>query len=256
MTEERRDQIIRLLEAMDNGLPMPVRREHSTSGFVNEARSRSCPDCLANGKVMKTCETCGGAGTVPPSHLDAVAVPDGLPDDGQLRDAYAVSETVQPYGVQSTTKLGHAPARDAAIDRMREQTREPFASFDDELAAANATPYVWERERAMLRARYDIDALAAALDALRTSPEPGLAAMIVAVYRAPARCQHAVEAPHFCRRCDRDIERVGLIEQSATLEAGIDRALRFISDRMPAVIRAPGNPAHPALSRQQRRSAA
>jgi hypothetical protein len=253
----RRGQIIRLLETMNDGLPEPIRRDHSTSGFVNETRSRTCPDCLANGRVMFGCETCGGSGEVTPARLDAIAATDVLPDDGATRDPYAVSETVQPYGVTDTGKLGHVPARDAEIDRMREQTRQPFTSFEEELAQANVRPYVWERERAAMRRRYDYDRLTLALDELRVA-DAGLAALVLSVYGRRKTCRHAIEVGDRCRVCG-VVEPAGFVEFSAAFEAGVERALRFIEARMPTPIRAPGDSPvaeHPASARIRRRKAA
>ena len=232
MNEERRTQIIRLLETLNDGLPMPTRREHSTSGFVNEPRSRSCPDCIANDRVMKTCPTCGGTGVVEPHRLEAIAATDALPDDGQVRDPYAVSDTVQAYGVRDTRKLGHAPARDAEIDRLQQQLREPFATPEEELEDANRHPFVWERERAAMWKRYDYAALSGALDALRDR-HGALAGVVVAVY-----------------------SRESIVEPSASLEAACELALEFIDARMPDTIRAPGDVKHPALARRDRRAAA
>jgi hypothetical protein len=225
----RRSQIIRLLETLNDGLPEPTRREHSTSGFVNEARPRTCPDCLANGRVMKTCETCKGSGTVAPAHLDAIALVDGLPGDGQTRDPYAVSDRVTAFA--STTKLGHLPERDAEIDRARKLGRDRPTSEIDAVRAADADPYVWERDREARRKRFDYDAVAAALELLRDR-DPAACSMLHAVYG------------------------YGWIEPSTTVEAAIARGLAFIDERMPDPIRAPGNEKHPALARRERRNAA
>jgi hypothetical protein len=253
-TESRRVQLIALLGLLNEGLPeQSGPRKVATAGFVNDPRPRTCPDCLANGRTMKGCETCGGSGTVAPHQVDAIAVPDELDTDGARTDPYAVNQ-VQPYGIGETSKLGHAPARDAEIDRVTEQLREPWKTPEDEIEDANRNPYPWERERASMRRRYDIGALLVALDELRASSEPGLAALVVSVYGRRPECRHAIPAGDLCRICGL-VEAAGLIEFSTTLEAGVDRALRFLNDRMPDPIRAPGNHKHPALSRRDRRAA-
>lgn len=235
-TDERRRQIIALLGVLYAGLPEPTRRDESTPGFVNEIRQRTCPDCLANGQVpTRGCETCKGSGLVS-SASPAISAADALETDGQRLDPYAQTSWLdQPYGVGQTSKVGHVPERDHVIDRLSEQTRDPFKSFADELAAANRAPYPWERERDSLRRRFSLDALRVALDDLRASSEPGLAGLVIAVY-----ARDAGEA---------------LIECSGTFEAGVDRALRFLSERMPAELRAPGDVKHPALRRRDRKAA-
>lgn len=234
----RRSQIIALLEVMNQGLPEPMRRDHSTSGFVNDARYRSCPDCLANGRVMFGCETCGGSGEVRGAQIAALALTDQLPDDGQRRDPYAMSETVVAYGVRDTRKLGHAPERDAEIARLDEQTREPFENTEEEIGAANRSGgYVWERERHALRKRFDIDAMTAALEVLRDRDEAGY---------------HLLHSVYV----------YGWSEPSTTMQAAVERALVFLDGRLPNPLRAPGVPRekeHPAASRvranKQRRAA-
>lgn len=232
-TDQRRTQIIRLLEVLNDGLPVPTRRDASTSGFVNEPRARTCPDCLANGRVMFGCETCGGSGEVTGRRVEvAIAVPDELDTDGQRLDPYAQNDwLVLPYGVSSTTKIGHVPARDAAIDRVTDQLREPWKTPEDELADANRTPYPWERQRAALRKAFDIDALTTALEVVRDR-NPVWSGLLHAVY--------VYGEP---------------IELSARVEQEVDMALRFISVLMPAEIRAPGDEKHPALRRRDARAA-
>lgn len=231
----RRGQLIRLLELLNEGLPVPSRRDHSASGFVNGARSRSCPDCLANGRVMFGCETCGGSGEVTGARVDAVAIPDRLPDDGLSRDPYAVSDQVVAYGVRDTRKLGFSPARDAEIARLGEQIREPFRNVGEEIDAANRSGgYRWERERRQLRRRYDIDAMTVALDELRVTDEPGY------------RLLHSVYV-------------YGWSEPSVLMEEAVERALRFLDSRMPCPMRAPGDEPRvesSAVQRMRRRKAA
>lgn len=225
---DRPAQIVALLGELNEGLPEPTRRDHSTSGFVNEPRERTCPDCLANGRVMVGCATCGGSGVVSPARIDGIALVDALPDDGQVRDPYAVSETVQAYGVRDTRKFGHVPERDAAIDRARKLAQDrPPSELD---AAKLAEPYLWERDRAARRRQYDFAPLEAALELLRDRA-PGICSLIFSVY----------------------VYRE-LSESSATVEKGLAIGIAFIDERMPDPIRAPGLK-HPALARRDRRAA-
>src|SRR6266404_374399 len=228
MIDRRRSQIIRLLETLNEGLPEPTRYEQSTSGFSNEARSRTCPDCIANGRVMKTCETCHGSGTVSPTHLEEIALADALPDDGQLRDPYAVNDRVTAFA--ATAKLGHVAERDAEIDRAKKLGRERPASELDAVQQANADPYIWERERDARRKRFDYAPLTAALELLRDR-DPAACALLHAAYV------------------------YGWSEPSTTMEALVERALIFIDERMPDPIRAPGAEKHPAIERRDRRNA-
>lgn len=211
---DRRAQIIRLLETRDDHLPTPTRREHSTAGFVNEERPRSCPDCLANGRVMKSCETCGGSGTVAGRRLDQVAVPDALPDDGDQRDPYAV-EKVVPYGLDPT-RHDRVRERDAELDRLASQTREPWKSPADELADANAHGEPWELARRRMYATYDYGALDRALEQLHQADDGAYKALHAGfVYR--------------------------WIEPSTVFESACERGLRFLEERLPDPLRAPGN---------------
>jgi hypothetical protein len=231
LTDERRSAIIALLSTMNDGLPEPPSlRTHSTAGFVNEPRARTCPDCMAHPKWPSRaasfgCETCKGSGEVPATRLDDIALPDGLPGDGDSRDPYEVNNTTTAF--KETTKLGHVPGRDAEIDRALALAKDrPVSEVE---AAGEATPYVWERERATMFRRYDYAALQRALELLRDR-SPQLAAAVVSV--------------HTHR----------LVEPSATLEAAVEHGLRFISLLMPATIRAPGmENKHPALARRDKR---
>lgn len=232
----RRGQIIRLLEIMNDGLPEITRRDHSTSGFVNEARSRCCPDCLANGypNGMFGCETCGGSGEVRAGQVDAIALPDARPDDGLDHDPYQETKTV-PYGLTNEQR-DRDVAIDSAIARSREQLRRfpgfrPESSKDEVEEANRSGGYVWERDRAQLRRRYDIDRLTVALDELRVHDEPGY---------------HLLHSVYV----------YGWSEPSSSMEAAVERALRFVDALMPTPIRAPGDVEHPAVARQARRRAA
>jgi hypothetical protein len=165
VTDERRNAIIRLLETRDDNLPLSTRRDHSSSGFVHNAPARvSCPDCLANDRIMFGCETCKGRGHI---------------EEHRARDPYAV-EKVQPYGIDAT-RHERARERDAQIARLDAQTREPWKTDRDELADAQKHPYAWEIARRRMYDRHDYRALDTALELLRNF-NPQLSAAVVSVY--------------------------------------------------------------------------
>lgn len=158
----RRSQIITLLVTRDDHLPQPRRGDDSSPGFVHDKRARTCPDCLANGKTMKGCETCGGSGAV--TDAAAIAIPDVLPGDGGTKDPYAEDKPT-PYGLDST-RHDRGYARNAEITRLEQQTRV-FATAADELADANLHPEGWELARARKWKQFDYRALDVALERLR-----------------------------------------------------------------------------------------
>lgn len=125
------------------------------SGFAHRVRVRvSCEDCLANERTTrprKSCEVCHGR---------------GYAEEWRNRDPYAISDTVQPYGIDQTVKLGHVSARDAEIDRLEQQTAPAWKSPEDELEDANRHPYGWEIARKQMYDRFDYRALDVALDEL------------------------------------------------------------------------------------------
>lgn len=211
---DRRAAIIRLLETRDDHLPTPTRREHSTPGFVNEESPRSCPDCLSNGRVMKSCEICGGSGVLSGKRLDRIAVPDALPGDGEARDPYAVDKVV-PYGLDPT-RHDRVRDRDAEIDRLSAQTREPWKSSADELAEANAHPEGWEVARRRMYQAFDYAALDRQLELLRQVDD--------GAYKALHAC--------FVYRW---------VEPSAGFDSACERGLRFLDERLPDPLRAPGS---------------
>lgn len=215
----RRAQIIVLLETRDDHLPQPVRRDHSSAGFVHEPQTRTCPDCLANGRVMFGCETCGGDGEV--IDIKNVALPDALPDDGASKDPYA-TEKPQPYGLDAT-RHDRSYARNAELQRLQQQTRT-FKTAKDELADANRHPYGWEIMRDRKWRDYDYAALDIALELLRDHDQ-GAYHMLHAVYV------------------------YGWLETSAAMEHAVERGLVFVDGRMPTPIRAPGVAADPALAK-------
>jgi hypothetical protein len=211
----RRALIIRLLETRDDGLPLPARRDQTPRGFVSgldddgkPLRWLTCEDCLsadatmgANGRGRPGCETCGGEGRVP----------DLGPDPYQKNDP-------QPYGITGEN-TDHRVARDVAIARAGNELRRfpgfRLESAKDELAEANKNPDPWERTRQQMYRRYDYGALDAALELLRGHDESAY------------RLVHSVYV--YC-----------WADASTTAEAVIERAMRFIDERMPDPIRAPG----------------
>lgn len=228
MDETRRQQIIRLLQTRDQHLDERLtRRGDSTAGFAHGERARSCPDCLANGRVMPTCETCAGRGVL--DDLERIAVPDALPDDGKGNDPYAV-EKVLPYGFDPA-KHDRGHALDNEIRRLGAQTRAPFASLQDELADANDHPYGWELARRRMYATFDYGRLDAALQELAVADT--LAYSVVHAVYVYGWQTHLV----------------------AELELIVDRGLVFISARMPDPIRAPDAEPEPRVVGPVARSA-
>lgn len=165
LSEERRAAIVRLLECLTDGLPLPARAPMSTLGFVHRTAAReSCPDCLANGFVSRDCESCGGRGYV---------------EARRLRDPYDTGAAPGWFG-SSTARHERDHERDAELDRLEVQLAEPRP--EAELVAA-ARPERWEAERAQLRAQFDVDALELALEDLRgADPEAYYAVCAVHVY--------------------------------------------------------------------------
>lgn len=151
MSPERRLAIVRLLETRDMYLPEQRRRDPSPAGFVHQTTWReSCPDCLANGRTLKGCETCRGRGYL---------------EHRRQRDPYA-TDVVMPYGWSADR---HEARRelDAQVGRLEAQTRPPWSSAADELADANSHPYGWEVARRAMYRDFDYGALDCALERLR-----------------------------------------------------------------------------------------
>lgn len=157
LTEERRGQIIQLLDTRHDNLPEPTRRDHTSPGFVHNTTVReSCPDCLTNGRTMVGCATCDGRGYT-----------ETLRD----RDPYAV-EKVVPYGLD-IDRHQRRRERDAELARLDAQLQPPVASEADAIADANQHPWPWEIARRRMWRDFDYRALDVALDALRAR-HPGL----------------------------------------------------------------------------------
>lgn len=146
--DERRAAIVRLLEAVTEGLPLPARAPMSTLGFVHGTTAReSCPDCLANGFVSRDCETCSGRGYV---------------EARRLRDPYDTGASPGWFG-SSAAKHERDHERDAELARLEVQLADPRP--EAELVAA-VRPEGWEAERRRLHERYHLAELEQALEEL------------------------------------------------------------------------------------------
>lgn len=203
----RKQAIVRLLETRDDELPLPGKAATVASGFSHEARTRTCPDCLANGRVSVGCETCHGRGFVDPRYA-TIAATDALPDDGERRDPYSVNAEAKRYGLDGS-RHDAAYRRDREIESLARQTR-PALSEAEMLEEANHNPFGWERARAQMWHRFDYAALDLALDELRNH-DP-------VAYRA----LHAVYVYGWLR------------EVSGAAEAACARGLAFLSPRLAA----------------------
>lgn len=158
---ERYDAILRLLDTRFDNLPdgMQSRATHS-SGFVHGKATVSCDDCLANGRRIIGCASCGGSGYITVSRNDPYS---------ESNDLHTVK--VLPHGFGET--IAKQRARDAELARLAAQTREPFASPEDELAEANKHPFSWEHARHLMYKLFDYAALDVAVDALQKT-HPGV----------------------------------------------------------------------------------
>jgi hypothetical protein len=178
MTPEREAAIVRLLETQNDNLPIPGRRETlGASGFVHGARTRSCPDCIANGGPIIGCETCGGSGIVAAGNRDRLAVVD---DDiefdlAQPTDPYAKGDGFFHGGSQHDRNVAINHAIAAAERDLRRFPGFRPQGLEDELAEANANPETWERARRAMYRAYDYAALDRALEQLH-SQHPGVSA--------------------------------------------------------------------------------
>jgi hypothetical protein len=164
----RRQAILRLLETRDDNLPESSRRPDGVSGFVHhEKATETCPDCLANDRVMFGCETCGGRGVV---------------ERYRERDPYSVNEKTQKYGLDGA-RHDAAHARDRQIEMLGRQTR-PAMSESQLLEEANREPYAWELARKRMYRLFDYEALDRVLDELRAhDPDACRALHVVYVYQ-------------------------------------------------------------------------
>jgi hypothetical protein len=145
---ERRAAIVRLLEALTDGLPVPARTPMSTLGFVHGTSAReSCTDCLANGFVSRDCETCEGRGYV---------------ETRRLRDPYDTGAAPGWFG-SSAAKHERDHERDAELARLEVQLAAPRTAAE---LVAEARPERWEKERDRLHERYHLAELGRALEQL------------------------------------------------------------------------------------------
>jgi len=193
---ERRAAIIRLLQTRDEHLPEPVRRTEAASGFVHRTKAAvTCPDCLANGKVTFGCETCGGQ---------------GFTEEYRERDPYAIG-VVLPFGFDVSAHDA-ARERDRQIDALERQLNRP-QSAADEIAEANAHPYVWEIARRRMYRLFDYAALDLALEGMRDRDH--------SAYRA----LHAVYVYAWA--------------PPTVAVAECERGLVFLDERLPEELRAP-----------------
>lgn len=220
MTDERREEIIRLLRTRDDHLPEPVRRTEASRGFVHSDpdNTETCPDCLANDRVMFGCETCHGAGRV--------AAP-------RSRDPYA-KDIVVAYGLDG---LRHEAtrARDRQIEILGQQLRP--ASTVDEIEDANRHPYGWELARRRKWGLFDYAALDRALDLLVAAD--AAAATAVEKLHVHRRIWPEPAASPTTRRQPWHIEPTGAMTEA------LERGLAFIGERMPDPLRAPSAQAPP-----------
>lgn len=164
LTDDRRAEIIRLLETLDDGLPLPVVAPLSSLGFVHRAPFReSCPDCLANGRRMIGCETCRGSGFV---------------EGRRSKDPY---DTGVNRGWQGAARIESAKERDREIDRLEEQTAPPRSEAE---LAVSVSEERWVLERERLWRKFDYGPLSVALEDLRMADESVCRALhAVYVYR-------------------------------------------------------------------------
>jgi hypothetical protein len=199
VTAERRAAIVRLLEALTDGLPVPVRAPMSTLGFVHSSVAReSCADCLANGFVSRDCETCEGRGWV---------------EERRERDPYDQSAATGSEGWFASSAAKHQRDRERVVEigRLGEQLAPPRPEAE---LVAGIRPERWEVERRRLRAAFDVELLELAL--------ADLAAADVDAYRAV----HAVHV-------------YGWLPDAGAAAVCVERAIVFVSERLPERLRAP-----------------
>jgi hypothetical protein len=153
----RRDEIVRLLDTRYDHLPTPIRRTEASTGFAHTEPARvSCPDCLANDKVMFGCVTCGGR---------------GYTQEKRTRDPYSKSDKVVPYGFDGS-RHDATRARDRQIETLATQLRPAIEIDEDKDADAPGRDYAWVSARKRMYARFDYAALDRALEQLHLA-RPG-----------------------------------------------------------------------------------
>lgn len=184
-------------------------------------RDHSPAGFIHNTQVRETCPDCFGE--TPGKVGCQTCKSRGYIEYLRERDPYAV-EKVQPYGMTGD-RHEKRRERDNELRRLEAQTSPPWTSAADELAYANQHPEPWEINRARKWRDHDYAALDNALELLRAHDQ-GAYHMLNAVYT------------------------YGYQEACVVVEVAIERGLRFVDARMPAVIRAPGDDqAVPALAK-------
>lgn len=227
MNLDRRARIIRLLQTRDDNLP-DARWSGTPSaerGFIHETLVReSCSDCLANGVVLRGCETCRGEGFI---------------EYRRQRDPYATDKVI-PYGM-TPDRHERTRDRDREIDRLAMQTLPPPVSELDIIAAANAHPERWEIERRRMYRRFDYALLDRALDVLRVKDQ---------------EAYHLVHGIHVYGWIEPSTAVEVAVERGLRTIEGL--IVAWIKKRSPDeggdTIRAPGFDIHPALARRARRT--
>lgn len=227
----RRARIIRLLQTRDDGLPEArwTNTQPPERGFSNDVLApESCPDCLANGVILRTCETCRGEGVIEyRRRKDPMDDPIRNPPPDPRRKAYF-------GGDAGDQRVDRARAIDAAVAAAERELQRHLAppTVEDLIAEANKHPEQWEIERKRMYRQFDYAALDRALELLR---------------------QHDQEAYHLTH----GIYIYGWIEPSTTVEVAVERGLRQLDGWMPEFIRAPGDEFKtPMQKRWERRHAA
>lgn len=221
MNEDRRAAIIWLLEHRNDHLPQPTRIA-TASGFVGgKIRTLSCPDCLANDRVMFGCETCGGNGQIPDDRKDPMDDPLKDPPPDPRRKIY--------WGGNS--RVEDAAWRDRELSLLAHQIKAP-RSEQDLLAEANQRGYAWEEQRRSLYRNTDLAALDRSLDRLRS---------------------HDTDAAHALNMVYVDGWLLQVGDITPLIEVLCDRGIRFLSLCLPDPVRAGGDHKHPALIRRDRR---
>lgn len=116
MLSERGAQTYALLRTCLQWIPGP-RSAHVSGppGFSTRQRFESCPDCLANGRVLHTCETCGGRGEVPAGSVDPYSDPPRHvpPDPRRIASGFG--------GAARELARDRARALELELDRLRDE---------------------------------------------------------------------------------------------------------------------------------------
>lgn len=200
-TRERRDLIVRLLETLTDGLPEPSRRDSSTSGFT-PAKELS-QNRMSCPDCLANDRAIYGCETCGGSGWVLVPL---------VRDPYMESATVG----FDPTKHDAAYARDRQIEALARQTR-PAPSEAELLEEANRRGFLWEEARRAMYRSFDYGAVDRALESLRIVDELAY------------RMLHQVYVYGW------------LTHITPAVESVCDRGLRFLSDRLPERLRAPGS---------------